>query len=368
MSLVNWHYVGILEREVSLYNRLADEGVEVTFLTFGTALDEVYQSRMPKIKIVPIYKNSPLPKSNWRITLDSLLLPIKYRRFFKQFDLIKTNQMRGSLVPLVSHFVNASKFILRCGYELYEARYLEQRLRWNKGLCYWKSRISYFFAHKIIVSSEHTAEYVHKTFAIDKSKITVIRNWIDTDLFAPKVCEKSSRILSIGRLHRQKNYHLLIHAAHIANIGLDIVGRGPLKKNLEGLVAELGADVRFLSRVPNNKLPELINQYSIFVLVSVWEGSPKALLEAMSCARAVIGTDVVGIQEIIKDHVNGLLCKSNIESMVELIFYLYSNPALQEKLGKQAREYVLKNCSLSGNIAKELGVYQACKPSFSENF
>ena len=160
-------------------------------------------------------------------------------------------------------------------------------------------------------------------------------------------------------MNREKNIFLLIEACKKANFGLDLIGRGELKEDLEQYAWEMSADVRFPGVYPNSQLPTLIAKYPMFVLPSIWEGNPKSLLEAMSCGKAVIGTDVVGIREIIQDGVNGILCGNNAHEISRAILKLMDDSDLRSELGNNAREYILKYCGIPKIVDKELGVYES---------
>ena len=93
------------------------------------------------------------------------------------------------------------------------------------------------------------------------------------------------------------------------------MGDGPQKEQLIEQASSANVKVRFLGRVPNTELPVLMSQYCIYVLCSNFEGSPKTLLEAMSCGLSVGGTNNPGIKNVIKHNRNGILCESDIEPL-----------------------------------------------------
>ena len=89
------------------------------------------------------------------------------------------------------------------------------------------------------------------------------------------------------------------------DIELRLIGDGPEKHKLEKLAATVGVKIEFLGVKPQDELPELLNECQCFVFPSLYEGHPKALIEAMSCALPVITTPVYGIKNIINHNVNG---------------------------------------------------------------
>jgi glycosyltransferase involved in cell wall biosynthesis len=359
MSLKQWDETGMFDREVSLYKKLSKHGVNITFFTYGDDTEYRYIKKLPGINIVPAFGGRKLPTSKlWGLFL-SLLLPFKNRKLFAQFDILKSNQMLGAWVPLVTKFVTGKKFLVRCGYELHEGMVEENRPLWKRMIVYGLSLLTYHGGNHVILTSDHMAETVESDFKVCRKKISVFPNFIDTDLFKPTehIVASQNRVLIVGRLHIQKNLKNLIKACKQANIGLDIVGEGDMKEELEKLTKEISADVNFLGRLPNSALPVLINQYPIFILPSIWEGNPKGLLEAMSCGRAVIGTNVVGTRDIIQHEVNGLLCDGTVESLSSTLLRLTGDHALQKRLGKEARSYILQKCSLDTIVRRERKFY-----------
>ena len=65
-------------------------------------------------------------------------------------------------------------------------------------------------------------------------------------------------------------------------------------------------------------MPQYYNRCKVYVLCSLYEGNPKTLLEAMACGCAVVGTNVLGIQEIIRHQENGLLVPEQPEVCLQL--------------------------------------------------
>jgi len=114
-----------------------------------------------------------------------------------------------------------------------------------------------------------------------------------------------------------------------------------------------------LGIIPNEKLPEIINQNQIYILPSFYEGNPKTLLESMSCGMACIGTNVKGINNIIKHGENGYLCNTDAESIKNAILTVYKDTKLRDRIGKAAREYIINNCSLEIIVEKEHAIYKS---------
>jgi len=166
--------------------------------------------------------------------------------------------------------------------------------------------------------------------------ITVIPNYVDTELFLPLPELKTpEEVIFVGRLSEQKNLSSLIEATSTLNVKLRIIGSGPLEYNLKEQASKVGGKVIFSGSYPNEKIPQALNQAAIFVLPSFYEGHPKALIEAMSCGLPVIGTDVDGIHDVIQHGETGWLCQPDPTSIRTAIECLLANPDLRSSLGRK---------------------------------
>lgn len=359
-SLKGWSESGILDREVSLYKKLVEQGVKIAFFTYGNEDDYEYRKLFPGIEIIPVYVSVKKLKNRKLAFFQSLLFPIKFRKVLKKYKIFKTNQMWGAWVPLIAKWLCKRKLLVRCGFEHYYTLIAEGSKVFTRLWFYWLSRLVYSSAEHIILTAEYISKFVEKTFHIPINKISVYSNFVDTELFFPKESEKvfDKRILFIGRLSREKNLFALIKACKNIDIGLDLAGEGSLRIELNTFAKQINADATFLGILSNNDIPSLIAKYPIFILPSFYEGNPKAMLEAMSCAKAVIGSDVGGIREIINDGENGILCGAKASEISSSIKKLISNRQLRLKMGKNAREYVIKNASIGEIVKKEIEIYK----------
>jgi len=360
VSLQSWRELGLLDREVLLYRKLAECGVNVAFFTYGDEGDLEFKENLQGIEIISAYADKRRPRRKLARFLRSFVLPLRFCESLSSYSIMKTNQMMGAWAPLAASLLAGKCFLVRCGYEMYRTDCKQQKKIVRRTLSYILSRIVYSVCQCISITTQNDAKFISRIFKVPQEKIRVIPNFVDTALFAPFSSEwlHDSRVIYIGRLHQEKNLHNLILACAKSKVGLDIIGRGPWQAPLEAYSRSLGADVRCLGVFPNKKLPKLLAKYSVFILPSLYEGNPKSLLEAMSCGKAVIGTDVDGIREIIRHEENGLLCGTDADSLADAIKRLFSDTELRKRLGKAAREYVLHNCSIGLVVEKELSLYK----------
>ncbi len=352
VSLDLWEKRGMFSREVRFYEELAAAVGEVWFFTYGRN-DGRYADRLNgPIKIFP--KCLPVPDIVY-----GLLLPFLHWRVLSGANAIRIHQMAGAIPALIAHWFMCKPLIVRCGYQW--SRFLEQQhaskaKRWIVNVI---EMLTYQEARQIILTAHEDLDYVARLYRIPTDKLHVIPNWVDTDLFKPMDVQKEPHtVCYVGRLEEQKNLHALVEAMRGLDAKLVVYGEGSLRQNLERQARDLGVDADFRGRIANDELPRGLNCCTLFILPSLYEGNPKVLLEAMACGLAVIGTYVEGIQEVIRDGENGVLCGTNVQSIHAALTRLLDESSTRQRLGASARETILQNASLPQAIRMEVDLLQ----------
>jgi glycosyltransferase involved in cell wall biosynthesis len=273
--------------------------------------------------------------------------------------------MRGSWTSVIASLLYRKPLIVRTGYTW--SRFVEMAKK-TAGLDILSGlteRFSYRFAHAAIVASKGDAEYIKDKYNIAPSRVNVIGNFVDTELFKPLSSSRyRDRVVFVGRLTRQKNLFSLIKAVGLMpDIALDIYSNSDeMRQELEVLSRQCHARVGFKGKVDNDIMPQLLNSYEVFVLPSFYEGAPKALLEAMSCGLAVLGTNVEGIKEFVLHGENGwLLGGTDAESIRDGLTELLSNRSLIKRLQDNARQFIVSNFSLQSLVEKERLIIEGLK-------
>ncbi len=171
----------------------------------------------------------------------------------------------------------------------------------------------------VVAVGNAVAERHRTARAVDRSKLRVIPNGVDTSLFRPD-SERRARVrrelgiegrfvwLAAGRLMWKKDHATLFRAlAKAGEATLLIAGDGPLEEELRSLVRELAIDARFLGH--RGDMPGLMNAADGLALSSVVEGLPMALLEAAASGLPAVATDAGGAREIIVDGETGFIAR-----------------------------------------------------------
>lgn len=165
----------------------------------------------------------------------------------------------------------------------------------------------YRFADKIVFQTEY-ARRCFKKAIYDKG--VVIGNPVLEGL--PRASYSSQKIVNVAKLEKQKNHFLLIEAFRkiapkYPETTLHIFGDGSLREELEKHIIDIGLKDRIILEGWKEDIHERIKDARLFVLSSDYEGLSNALIEAAVIGLPCISTDCAGANEIIKDHISGIV-------------------------------------------------------------
>ncbi|WP_303208403.1 glycosyltransferase [Bacteroides oleiciplenus] len=180
-----------------------------------------------------------------------------------------------------------------------------------------------------------------------KSRSIIIHNSVSVPIdkyLVPKVREQ--RIVSVGRLHPQKNQKLLIDAfacisSKYPEYMLDIYGDGALQDYLENQIEKLNLKKKITIYNSRKDIFDCIRKASLFVLSSDYEGMPNALMEAMALGLPCISTDCRpgGARTLIQDGENGFIVPTNDpKALAEKIEYVLSHKQEADRVALKAHD------------------------------
>lgn len=367
VSLETWVDTGLFDREKLIYEEHLKQGhlERVFWLTYGSDDAEIARKLHAEKRLHPGIRVIQMPgvfRGRVGKLIYSFLIPTLQKKYLKQADIYKTNQMDGSWSAVFAKWLYNKPLIVRTGYtlSLFSKRLNKSKLR--IAIYQLIERLVYRYATLAVVTSEKDKKYLNKQYSLPDNILKVLPNFIDTNFFVPKETEKCpDRIIFVGRLSKEKNLSNLISAIAKTDMTLDIYGKGELREELEEHAKKQGARVNFMGTVPNSKLPDVLNRYKYFILPSYFEGMPKSLLEAMACGLVCIGTDVEGINELIEDGVNGVSIHGvewkNIHAAIEKI---KDTPKKDlDIFSANVHKLVLKNYSLIAVTEKEFFLFKS---------
>lgn len=143
----------------------------------------------------------------------------------------------------------------------------------------------------------------------DERRIIHVPNFIEINDFEPSYKFKDYFIY-VGRLSEEKGIKTLIKAMKDVNRScLKIVGTGPIEDELKSIVNEEKiTNIQFLGFKTGNELKEIVKNSKFMVITSEWyENGPMSVIEAMAYGKPIIGSNIGGIPEMIKNNVNGYI-------------------------------------------------------------
>jgi len=201
------------------------------------------------------------------------------------------------------------------------------------------------FAGIVYQTAEQQKQY-HEVFSMPENmKQAVIPNAIEQSSLwdRPRVPLRGF-IAAVGREGLPKNYPLLLHAfakaaERFQDCTLNIYGRMRAPNPLENLAGELGVGDRVIFHGFCTDVHERIKDAAVYVMPSIYEGLPNALIEAMCLGLPCITTDFVGggARALITDGENGLIVPNEDEdALAEAMCRLMDDPDYAEQLGKNA--------------------------------
>lgn len=213
---------------------------------------------------------------------------------------------------------------------------------------------------RFIAVSKSIQGELEQTFGIEPDRITIIPNGVDAEAFKHQNADDLKRkykldnrfvVLFVGRNDPQKGVMYLVDAVQklqrdIPEIMLVMVGQPDIYHEKHILC---------LPHVGKHELIKLYSLSNAFVLPSIYEPFGIALIEAMACETACIGTRVGGIPDIIDHNRTGLLVEPESgASIAEAIDRLYHDPEKRCLMGKKGRERVISSFDWQ-DIAKKTG-------------
>jgi glycosyltransferase involved in cell wall biosynthesis len=208
-----------------------------------------------------------------------------------------------------------------------------------------------------IAVSDDVAASIRSAYHPPRQRLAVIPNGVDVDRYGDDVDRPAVRAgvgigaddvmaIVVAKLMTQKGHAVLIDALatlrdRLPRLHLLLVGEGSLRPELEASVRDRGLAKRVTFAGNRADIPELLAASDVFVLPSLWEGLPMALLEAMASRLPVVATSVSGTRQVVVDDESGLLVPpGNSDALAAAIERVVTEPKLAESLGHAARRRV----------------------------
>ena len=235
--------------------------------------------------------------------------------------------------------------------------------------------ISSLLVDKIIAVSEAVKEdYVR--LGVRQEKILTIPLGIDIEKYSPNeearnklrrefgVDDATVLIGTVSRAEPVKGLRYLVEAMpqvirRVPGVKALVIGGGSQLDDLKKTAIELGIHDHVIFEGVREDVPQILSAIDIFVLPSLSEGLPLALLEAMASGKACVGSKVGGIPELIEEAVTGfLVAPADSSNLAEAITRLSLDRNLRSKMGRLGMEEVAHKYSLRTQVEQLVDLYE----------
>jgi len=205
----------------------------------------------------------------------------------------------------------------------------------------------HLYEHFIVISPSMEKKLKNK-FGMD-SNILFLANAPDTTLFSLSPREENF-ILFLGRIEvYQKGLDVLLKAFEAvtkAHPEIKLKLAGPInkknKKKLDSIIErrQLGNQIEFAGVVSGKEKFDILSHCLFVCMPSRYEGWPIVAIEAAACRKPVIGSNIPGLKDVVKDGETGLLVEpENPEKLSEAVIYLIEDATLRRTLGENGRKW-----------------------------
>lgn len=179
-------------------------------------------------------------------------------------------------------------------------------------------------------------------WGVDTTRFAHIPNSVDVEALVAQG-DPGDAFVYLGRLVAEKGVDTLIKAAAQARVRLIVIGTGPEEAGLRELAARLGGQVEFTGYLSGDALRAAISSARAVVVPSEWyENAPISVMEASALARPVIGANIGGIPELIRQGETGFVFTSgNVDSLVDVLTQVQRLPMnVLRRIGMAGREWM----------------------------
>jgi glycosyltransferase involved in cell wall biosynthesis len=227
-------------------------------------------------------------------------------------------------------------------------------------------RLIYRSALDVVANSRSLASLSESR---DPGSVRVIPNGVDTAFFRPANHNRGTsddlRLLMSSRFHRQKRIPetlFLLNQARQAGISfkLLLVGEGPDEGRIKETISSLSMEphVTLMGWVKKKELVSIYQSVDCFLSLSLHEGMPNSVLEAMACELPVMLSDIPSHRELVKDNITGFLVNpEDASAVVESLNLIEMNPVQATEMGKKARELAEQEFSWSATASGYLSLF-----------
>ena len=284
----------------------------------------------------------------------------KLKRYFEEnkFDVVHTHSSKAGIVgryaaraahvPVVVHTVHGQAF--------------HPHEKWYRNFLYiLLERLAARKCDKIYAVAQAMIDQCVAAKVAKREKYQVVYSGMETTRFAEAkrdpelrkrlgIPENARTIVTVARLFPLKGYEFVLPAAKriiekYPDTHVLIVGDGPMHDELEAKIAEAGltGHFHFAGLVPPDTVADHLAQGELLWHLSLREGLPRAVVQALACGIPAVGFALDGTPEVLENGVTGFaVTPESVDAVVEATSRLWDDDAFRRKMGEQGKRRVLE--------------------------
>jgi glycosyltransferase involved in cell wall biosynthesis len=299
---------------------------------------------------------------------------IKMRRIILEnnYDIVHCHSTKAGFVGRLAAFVSRHPNVI---YSPHGFMFCDNRILMKRYLYLTMEKYLGYITQKLIAVSGSERDLAIQHNIVPNKKIITLYNSIDPSDYddfnyvnrVPEKLKNGSEIIlgTVGRLYYQKDPITLIKSFKIINskfpnTKLVMVGDGPLEQVCIKLIDKLGLNSKIDLTGYQKNSKAYYKKFDIFMLSSHYEGLPYSLLEAMSMGIPSIGTNVVGIKDLIIHGRTGYLAEEqDYKGLADCVINLLSNPELLSDFSANAKKITRENFNFNNGIKEYQEFYSS---------
>jgi glycosyltransferase involved in cell wall biosynthesis len=296
----------------------------------------------------------------------------------ERFDIVATHSTKAGILGRIAARLASAPVVIFTAHGFifnepmgFVKRQLMTLIEWIGGL----------LSDHIIAISDYDAMTAVNKRIINPSKISTIYNGLDFKRFKETnisfkkeisgISNKTKILGTVANFYPNKGLQYLIEALVLvvqkySDIKLVLVGDGPLRDKLEASVKKLNLNNFVIFLGHRSDVLSILTIFDIFILSSLKEGFPWAILEAMASGKAIVSTNVGGIPKMIENKKTGVLVPpKDSKALANAIITLLKNEEKAKTMSIAAKEKVVSEFTLDRMLNETEKLYtNILKPSF----
>ncbi|HYP40346.1 MAG TPA: glycosyltransferase [Chloroflexia bacterium] len=367
-------------RLLQVIDHLGNGGAEVLQLTLAKGIDRarfdlhvIALRRASGPRLTPSLRALGVPATELKqrnaYDIPALLSIVKYIHKHR-IDIIHTHLLAADFMGRIAGFLTGRPVVSTIHNSRADLDNEPVRRQWMEQ---WTGR---FIARRLIVVSELLREETAQWFGVPLGKVTTIPNGVDTESFrrGPEFDRAAVKrdmvgdgeyvmVTNLARWVPQKGLNHLIDAARIVtdarpDVRFLLLGHGDLHAELEAQADALGIGDKVIFGGFLDNVSDVLAASDVFVLSSLWEGLPLALLEAMAAGCPAVATDVGGVSQVLQRGATGLLVPpADASALAAAILECANNPEQAKERGTAAQAWVTQRYGMRAWAGKLEGLY-----------